>query len=83
MTISPKEEVIHIFVGEEDRDRALAVYPEFIEKLLWGGKVVGLRVALASAKPDVVKSLVGKAYETRVQKNAGPKVSKPRSRVSK
>jgi hypothetical protein len=31
----------------------------------------------------VVKSLVGKAYETRVQKDAGPKQSKPNSRPTK
>lgn len=70
VTIPPDEAFIHVFVGEEDREPALALYPEFIEKLLWGGKVVGLRVALASAKPAVVRSLVGKAYEARVRKGA-------------
>jgi hypothetical protein len=75
-TVPPKEEVIHIFVGEEDRERALVLYPQFVEKLLWGGKVVGLRVALATAQVGVVKSLVGKAYETRIQRDAGPKVPK-------
>jgi hypothetical protein len=43
--------------------------------------VLGLRVALASAKLEVVKLLVGKAYETRVKKDAGPKLSKSKSRV--
>ena len=65
--------------GEEDRERALVLYPQFVEKLLWGGKVVGLRVALATAQVGVVKSLVGKAYETRVQKDAWPKGPKPGS----
>jgi YjbR len=83
VTIPPDEEFIHVFVGEEDRQSALALYPDFIEKLLWGSKVLGLRVALASAKPEVVKMLVGKAYETRVQKDAGLKLSKSKSRVSR
>jgi YjbR len=83
VTIPPDEEFIHVFVGEEDRQSALALYPDFIEKLLWGSKVLGLRVALASAKPAVVKMLVGKAYETRVQKDAGPKLSKQNRRVAK
>ena len=74
VTIPPSEDVIHVFVGEEDRKPVMALYPEFIESLLWGGKVVGLRVALSSAKPAVVKSLVVKAYETRVRKDAAPKV---------
>jgi hypothetical protein len=83
VTIPPEGDFIHVFVGEEDRQQALALYPEFIQKLLWGTKVLGLRVALASAKPTVVKSLVGKAYETRVQKDASAKPSASRSRKTK
>jgi hypothetical protein len=83
VTVPPDEEFIHVFVGEEDREPAVLMYPDFIEKLFWGNKVLGLRVSLAMAKPAVVKSLVGKAYETRVQKDAGPKQSKPNSRPTK
>lgn len=72
VTIPPDEAFIHVFVGEEERERALALYPEFVEKLLWGSKVLGLRVQLAAATPAVVKALVSKAYETRVRKDAGP-----------
>lgn len=76
VTVPPDEQFIHVFVAEADRERALAVYPDFLQKLLWGGKVVGLRVSLASATPAVVKLLVGKAYETRVRKDAGPSSKK-------
>jgi YjbR len=76
VTVAPDDEVIHVFVGEEDREPALALYPNFTEKLLWGGKVVGLRIALAAANPSAVKALVSKAYETRVRKDAGPRKSK-------
>ena len=69
VTIPPQEDFVHIFVGEEDRQQALALYPEFVEKLMWGQKVLGLRVTLASARPAVVRSLVNKAYETRVRKD--------------
>ncbi len=83
VTVPPAEDVIHVFVGEEERDRALAVNPDFLEKLLWGGKVVGLRVTLAAAKPEAVKSLVSNAYGTRVRKDAGPRVTRPNSRATK
>ena len=83
VTVPPAEDVIHVFVGEEDREPALAVYPEFIGKLLWGGKVVGLRVTLATAVPAVVKSLVSRAYETRVHKDAGPKAGRTGRRPPK
>lgn len=71
VTVPPSGDAIHVFVGEEDRETALALHPEFIEKLFWGGKVVGLRVLLASASPVAVKALVAKAYATRVRKDAG------------
>lgn len=83
LTVPPEEDFLHVFVGEEDRQEALAMYPEFIETLLWGTKVLGLRVALASAPPAVVRSLVSKAYETRVLKDAGPSTSSSRPRKSK
>jgi capsular polysaccharide biosynthesis protein len=78
VTVPPEEDFIHVFVSEEDRQRALALYPE-----LWGTKVLGLRVALASANAAVVKSLVSKAYETRVKRDAGAKTAAPRSRRAK
>ncbi len=80
VTIPPDEAFIHIFVGEQDRETALALYPEFIEKLFWGSKVLGLRVCLATAKPAVVQSLVSKAYDQRVRKDAGPKLPRKRGK---
>ena len=83
VTVPPTEEVVHVFVGEEDREPALALYPNFIEKLLWGGKVVGLRIELASANPTAVKTLISKAYEARVGKDAGPGTSRAGKRESR
>lgn len=77
VTIPPPGDVIHVFIGEEDRETALALYPGFLDKLLWGGKVVGLRVALVSASPAAVKSLVSKAYETRIRKDGGARPPRP------
>ena len=37
VTVPPAADVIHVFVGEEDREVALALYPGFIEKLLCKG----------------------------------------------
>ena len=73
VTIPPDREFIHVFIGEEEREPALAMHPDSVEKLLWGGKALGLRVRLANSQPALVKLLVAKAYETRVRKDAGPK----------
>jgi hypothetical protein len=68
VTVPPDHEHIHVFVNEQDREFALAAHPDFTEKLLWGGKVVGVRVALANAKPAVVKAMVLQAYEHKAAK---------------
>ncbi len=68
VTVPPQGDALHVFVAEEDRERALALYPEWAGKLLWGGKVAGLRVALATAEPRAVKALVRAAHATRSAK---------------
>ncbi len=68
MTIPPDETHAHIFPGEQDRELALAMYPDFVEKLMWGKRVAGVRVALSKAKPAVISSLVRKAWEYKAPK---------------
>lgn len=60
--------VLHVFVDEEDRDRMVALNPDTYEKLGWGKKVVGLRVALDSAQPDDVQSLLRTAWQRKLGK---------------
>lgn len=68
ITVPPEETHLHLFVGEEDRERTLALYPEFAEKLMWGARVSGLRIALAEARPTVVSALVRKAWAHKAPK---------------
>lgn len=64
-TVPPEQEYLHVFVSEQSREAALTLYGEFIEKLWWGGRFVGLRVALKSADPSVVRHLVQVAWENK------------------
>ena len=48
---------------------ALAVDPEFLEKLHWGKRVVGVRVTLAKAKPNVVSRLLAQAWTRKAPKS--------------
>jgi len=59
------ETSVNIFVPEQIREPALAMHPEFLSKVLWGGRVVGLRVELPNADPGVVKELVASAWSAR------------------
>jgi hypothetical protein len=69
VTVPPEGTHIHVFVGDEQRETALVLYPEFVEKLFWAGKVRGLRVCLAKARPAVVTALVRAAWEAKAPKS--------------
>jgi len=70
VTAPPEGTHLHVFVDDALRGPALAVHPDFIEPLLWGSKVRGLRIALAAAKPDAVQNLVCAAWEGKAGKSA-------------
>jgi len=66
--LSLAQEHLHILASEKQRELALVLHPECTEKLLWGGRVVGLEVALASAKAAAVEELVRRAWEHKSPK---------------
>ena len=53
---------LHIFVDEPQREAAIAMEPNAIEKLWWGSKVRGVRVLLARAKSELVFELLYSAW---------------------
>jgi len=68
-TAPPDGEYLHLFVADEDRDPALELHSDFIEKLLWGGKVRGLRIRLAKANSKVVSELLRRAWGSKAPKS--------------
>jgi hypothetical protein len=65
VTARPSESHIHVFVPEQIREPAIAMHSAYVSKLLWGGKVVGLRVELPKADPGVLRDLVKGAWESK------------------
>jgi hypothetical protein len=61
-TALPAGEFVHIFIPEEERDTALALEPRAVEKLFWGVRVVGVRVALNNIRPAFVTNLLQNAW---------------------
>lgn len=61
-TARTEEPHIHIFLDALERDRAVAAYPEHVEKLWWGKQVRGLRVTLTKAPTAAVKELLRNAW---------------------
>jgi hypothetical protein len=74
VTVPPDEEFVHVFVDGEQRDTALALYPEAVEPLTWGKKVVGVRIFLAKAKIGFVQGLVRSAWERKAPKSLAKSV---------
>jgi hypothetical protein len=68
VTVPPGEEVIHVFVPEAQREQALALHPDWIDKLMWGAKAIGVRITLAPAAPAVVKALILAAWQSKAPK---------------
>lgn len=75
LTVPPGEQHLRVFVGEANREPALAMYSDFMGKLTWGKKVVGLRIELASAKPAVVHALIFEAWRAKAPKSLLPRTS--------
>jgi hypothetical protein len=71
VTAKPSETHIHVFVPEQARESTLAMHPDYVSKLIWGAKVVGLRIDLLKAHPNVVRDLVGIAWKAKAPKTEG------------
>lgn len=62
VTVPPGGALLHVFLPDEQRDLALALDPAFLEPLIWGSKVMGVRVHLPKARRATVLALVAQAY---------------------
>ncbi len=65
-TMTPDGAELRVFIqGEDARDAWLQREPEALSPLFWGGKRVGLGVALAKARASWVKALLTEAWQPR------------------
>jgi predicted DNA-binding protein (MmcQ/YjbR family) len=66
-TMPPGDDLLHVFVPDEDREAATAAYPDICAALHWGKRVVGVRVDLAKASARLVEDLLRAAYDGKAQ----------------
>jgi hypothetical protein len=79
LTAKASEGHIHVIVPEQTREPALAMHPDYLSRLLWGGKVVGLRVELPMAQLGVVNYLVEVAWKSKVTRTKDKSSARSRS----
>ena len=68
-TSPPDGEYLHVFVDEERRELAIAMFPDAYEPLTWGKKTVGVRVRLSEADAGDVEELLTAAWTLKAPKN--------------
>jgi len=64
-TAPPGDEYLHLFVGENLRELAIAMHPGWAAPLYWGGRVRGLKVTLAGADRRKVGELLWEAWRDK------------------
>ena len=64
-TAVPAENFLNIMVGEPARDPVLDIYSNCVEPLYWGNKILGIRVNLLEATPDIVAELLKQAWSEK------------------
>lgn len=67
-TMPSEGQVLHLFVDDEQRDRALTLYGDACEVLMWGARIAGLRLHLDRATPAAVRELLRQAWAAKAPK---------------
>ena len=68
-TALPDEPFLNVMLGEANREPALALHPDAVEKLFWGKKVCGLRVNLRTANSELVFDLLKNSWREKAPKS--------------
>ena len=64
-TAIQSENFLNVMVGEPARDPVLDIYSSCVEPLYWGKKVMGVRVNLLEATPEIVAELLKQAWSEK------------------
>jgi hypothetical protein len=67
-TLPPGDELLHVFVGEDDSRASVVEDPDNFEELWWGKKLAGLRVSLAAADAHQVRELIEESWRRKAPK---------------
>ncbi len=67
-TAPPVEKHLHVFVDEDRRELAIAMFPDAYEPLTWGKKTVGIRIHLPAADAGDVEDLLRSAWALKAPK---------------
>lgn len=68
-SIAKDQQHLHIFVDELAREQAIELLPNAVEKLWWGEKVMGVRVALSRVDAQTLNGLLCKAWRHKAPKS--------------
>jgi len=61
----PDNAHLHVMVGPDEKDMAVASAPEAYRELMWGKRLAGVRVDLAAAGMDLLAVLLREAWRRK------------------
>src|SRR4051812_11174660 len=67
-TVPPDLAHLHVFVGPDEIDPAIAEHPAAVTELWWGKQRVGVRIAVAEAHAEQVGRLLQQAWRRKAPK---------------
>jgi hypothetical protein len=70
-TLPPDGVHLHVFVDDQMREMALVKHADCVEPLVWGGKVVGVRLDVARAGRELAYALLANAWKRKAGKRLG------------
>ena len=74
-TSLPGEAYLHVFVDEDLRAPLIAAHPDAYEPLVWGSKVVGVKVTMARASAETVGRLLLESWKQKAPKRLAAAIS--------
>jgi hypothetical protein len=67
-TVPPGDDVLHVFVDEDEIHACVSQDPKVFEGLWWGQRLVGLCLFLAHADSEQVRELLQEAWRQKAPK---------------
>jgi hypothetical protein len=67
-TAPPDGQHLHLFVDENETKALVAENPGIFSELWWGKRLLGVRVRLAEADPELIRELLEEAWRRKAPK---------------
>lgn len=69
-TMPPGNELLHVFVPDDDREAAVTQFSHCCEFLHWGKRVVGVKIDIVRASDELIRDLLRSAHSAKYRQGS-------------